>query len=60
MNEYGALLAQVGLWGWVVTILFFIHYSFPSRDQFVARAAVKWGGISICFFSIWIAGMLLA
>lgn len=60
MNEYWALLSQIGLWGWVVTVLFFIHYSFPGRDRFVTREAFKWGGISICFFSCWVAGMLLA
>lgn len=60
MNEYGALLSQFGLWGWVVTILFFIHDSFPDRDTFIAKTALKWGGISICFFVCWVAGMLLA
>jgi hypothetical protein len=60
MNEYWALLSQFGLWGWVVAILFFIHYSFPCRDKFVVQAALKWGGISLCFFVFWVAGMLLA
>lgn len=60
MNEYWALLSQVGLWGWIATVLFFIHYSFPGRDHFVMKAAVKWGGISMAFFLVWIAGMLLA
>jgi len=60
MNEYWALLSQFGLWGWVVTILFFIHYSFPDSERFVSRAAFKWGGISLCFFVFWVTGMLLA
>jgi len=60
MNEYWALFSQIGLWGWVATVLFFIHYSFPHNEQFVLKAALKWGGISICFFTCWISGMLLA
>jgi len=60
MNEYWALLSQFGLWGWVVTILFFIHYSFPNSEQFVTKAALKWGGISLCLFIFWVTGMLLA
>lgn len=60
MNEYWALLAQFGLWGWVVSILFFIHGSFPNAEKFVVKAAFKWGGISICFFIFWVTGMLLA
>lgn len=60
MNEYWALLAQFGLWGWVISILFFIHASFPNSEQFVLKAAFKWGGVSICFFIFWITGMLLA
>jgi len=60
MNEYWALLSQAGLWGWVVSILFFIHYSFPNSEQFVVKAALKWGGISICFFIFWVTGMLMA
>ena len=60
MNEYWALFSQVGLWGWIVAVLFFIHFSFPGRDQFVIKAAVKWGSISMGLFLIWIAGMLLA
>ena len=60
MNEYWALVSQVGVWGWVVTVFFFIHFSFPGRDQFVFKSAAKWGGISMVFFLVWIAGMLLA
>jgi len=60
MNEYWALVSQIGLWGWIVTIIFFIHYSFPADNQFVVKAARKWGLISLCFFLFWIAGMFLA
>lgn len=60
MNEYWALLSQVGLWGWIVTMLFLIRSAFPENNLFVARAAYKWGGISLCFFASWVAGMLLA
>lgn len=60
MNEYWALLAQFGFWGWVLTIFFFIHYSFPHSQEFVTKAALRWGGISLCFFTFWVTGMLLA
>jgi hypothetical protein len=60
MNEYWALLSQLGLWGWVITVLCFIHYSFPDSEQFITKAAFKWGAISLCFFALWVSGMLLA
>lgn len=60
MNEYWALLSQAGLWGWVVTVLLLIHNAFPRGNSFVAKAAIKWGGISVVFFVFWVAGMLLA
>jgi hypothetical protein len=60
MNEYWALLSQIGLWGWIVAMLFFIHSTFPAGNTFIIKSALKWGVISICFFTFWVAGMLLA
>ena len=60
MNEFWALLSQIGLWGWVAAVLFFIHYSFPRENQFIAAAALKWGGLSLGFFLFWVTGMLFA
>lgn len=60
MNEYWGLLSQVGLWGWIVAILIFIHTSFPSDNVFIVSAAARWGSISLCFFAFWVTGMLLA
>lgn len=60
MNEYWGLLSQAGLWGWIISVLVCIHKSFPAENSFVAAAAIKWGGVSFCFFICWISGMLLA
>jgi hypothetical protein len=60
MNEYWALLTQLGLWCWVLSVLIFIHRTFPRAGEFVTSAAIKWGGFSLFFFFCWVAGMLLA
>jgi hypothetical protein len=60
MNEYWGLLAQIGLWGWITAVIFFIHYSFPAVNQFIKREAFRWGLISLLFFACWITGMVLA
>lgn len=60
MNEYWGLFSQIGLWGWIATVICFIHYSFPEVDRFIKREAIRWGFISLLFFACWIAGMVLA
>mgnify|MGYP001034146180 CR=1 FL=1 len=60
MNEYYALFSQIGLWGWIVTVIFFIHYSFPAANCFVKKEAFCWGFLSLIFFACWITGMVLA
>lgn len=60
MNEYWGLLAQVGLWGWIVSVLLLIHTSFPAGNSFIVKSAVRWGTISLCFFAFWVTGMLFA
>jgi hypothetical protein len=60
MNEYWGLVAQAGLWGWIVAVLILIHTSFPADNCFVIKSAVKWWVISLVFFAFWITGMLCA
>jgi len=60
MNEYWGLLSLAGLWGWIVAVLILIHTAFPTENSIVVRSAVKWGAISLCFFTFWITGMLFA
>lgn len=60
MNEYWGLLAQLGLWGWIASVIFLIQYSFPGVDAFRRKSTIVWGVISIIFFSCWITGMILA
>jgi hypothetical protein len=60
MNEWGVLLSLVGVWGWVASLLIFMFKTFPARGVFRARVGMSWGGIALCFFSLWIMGMLIA
>lgn len=60
MNEYWALFSQIGLWGWIVTVICFIHFSFPALNDFKKRDALKWSALSLLFFSFWITGMVFA
>ncbi len=60
MNEFWALFSQIGLWGWGISVVFLIHFSFPANDVFVSRSAIKWGSLSLVFFFCWITGMLSA
>jgi hypothetical protein len=60
MNEYWAVLSQVGLWGWIASVLCMVYLCFPSYNIFLTRNAVKYGLGVLLFFVLWIAGMMLA
>lgn len=60
IDELWAIIAIAGFWIWVFSCVFFILRSFPRHQKFVARAAVKWGGVMIFSFCIWLLGMIKA
>lgn len=59
MNEWYVLMMVVGGWGWVISLFLFFLRSFPARDRFDSREAVRWGGPATLSFILWIAGMML-
>ncbi len=60
MHEPWAFLCEIGFIGWLLAVSGFILHSFPSRDVFVKKAAVVWGGGFLFFYAIWVAAMLKA
>lgn len=57
MLEGWALLCEIGLWGWIASVVGLILNAFPSGNIFRKQQAFKWGGALIVFYSIWITGM---
>lgn len=45
---------------WMTSTLVFIFKAFPSRGQFEARPALKWGLVLVVSFTVWIVGLLNA
>lgn len=58
MNEWKVLLMVAGGWGWAMCAFQFFLRSFPRRDTFDSRQALRWGGAAILSFAIWVVGML--
>ncbi len=59
-HELWSIVLLVGLVFWIASTILFIVYSFPRRGEFVAKFAVRFGGMSIVFFMVWVAGLLNA
>jgi hypothetical protein len=59
IHEWWALLSQLGLWGWIFSVVFFIFSAFTRQGEFNTRS-YKWGVVSVCSFAFWIVGMTLA
>jgi len=58
INEWWALVCEIGLWGWVAATAGLILQAFPSRDTFRKGPAFLWGGCLLFCYAIWIAGMI--
>lgn len=59
-DNFWSLILLAGMFGWIASTLAFIFKAFPSRGQFEARSALKWGLVMGSSFFIWIAGLLNA
>lgn len=59
-NNIWSLVLLTGMLGWITSSLVFIFKVFPSRGQFEARPALKWGCVLVVFFTVWIVGLLNA
>jgi hypothetical protein len=60
INEVWAIVAVIGVWGWILAGVGFTFRAFPARDRFNGRCAAIWGGCFIFFYALWIAGMIKA
>jgi hypothetical protein len=46
-----------GFWGFVLATLGFIKKGFPARGVFDRAASLKWGGVLLFCFVVWVVGM---
>ena len=60
INEWWALVSQIGLWGWIFSMLAFIFKVFPQRNAYHGRAGLFLGAACIVFFATWVLGMVCA
>jgi len=58
MREGWALLAEIGLWGWIMATIGFILHAFPAAQSFNKTAAFWWGSSLVILYTLWVVGML--
>lgn len=59
-STFWSALSLIGLWGGIFCTILLILQAFPARDRFEGRAALRWGGVGLVCFAIWIIGMTRA
>jgi hypothetical protein len=55
-----SLLCESGFIGWIACTIGFILRVFATPKGFHPQRAFVWGGLVICFYALWILGMLNA
>jgi hypothetical protein len=56
--ESWALLCEIGFWGWILSAAGFILRSFPARNLLKTGSALRWGGIFLACYALWMIGMI--
>lgn len=59
IREGWALLAEIGLWGWIFTTIGLIVHSFSGKT-FNGRKALPWGAMVVVLYTVWVVAMLKA
>ena len=59
-HEFWSLVLVTGLWGWILATLVFIFRAFPRLGVFEPLPALRWGGLLLFFFFLWVLGLLNA
>lgn len=59
-NEWWGVICDVGVWGWVLSVVGFILGVFPARDRFDCNKALTWGTGFLFFYALWVVGMMHA
>lgn len=59
-DQWWAVVAQLGFWGWILAVSGLILHAFPARGVFNRRPAALWGAAFLVLYAIWIIGMLRA
>jgi hypothetical protein len=60
MHEGWALISQIGLWGWIGSVVGFILNAFGDSGAFDRKAGYRWAGCVVVLFAMWVVGMLRA
>ncbi len=59
-DDIWSIVLLSGVVSWIVSSIAFMFYSFPRKGEFVAKSAIRWGGVSLVSFLVWILGLLNA
>jgi len=59
-HDIWSIVVLLGLAGWITAALGLIYTAFPKYGEFNSRCARTWGIALLCFYGVWIAGMLNA
>jgi hypothetical protein len=60
LNESWALLCEIGLWGWILSIVGLTVQTFTQKDSLDKKYALLWGAGIVVFYAFWIYGMVRA
>jgi hypothetical protein len=59
-NDIWSIILLFGLAGWVASSIMLAIDAFPQRGVFDKASGMRWGGVLLFSFCVWIIGMLNA
>jgi len=59
-HDIWSIVLLSGVVSWIVSSIAFMFYAFPRKGEFVVKSAIRWGGISLVSFLVWVLGLLNA
>lgn len=59
-DDIWSIVLLSGVVSWIVSSIAFMFYALPRKGEFVVKSAIRWGGISLISFIVWILGLLNA
>ena len=59
-HDFWSVILIAGLIGWLFSVVMLIFRAFPRKDVFVAASGIRWGGLSVLSFAVWVVALLNA
>ena len=59
-HDFWSINVIAGLLGWLFSVIMLIYTAFPRKDVFVVASGIRWGGLSVLSFAVWVVALLNA